>query len=76
MIDSMGAVISMVSFTNFVAILPDLLFFILEMLLAIFSGVISLNLNASCNFYNIVFCYGAGREFKQITQAFDLAVIS
>ena len=48
MIDSMGAVISMVSLTNFVAILPDLLFFILEMLLAIFSGVISLNLNASC----------------------------
>ena len=42
--DNIGAVISMVSLTNMVGILPDLLFFILDTHLVICSGVISLNL--------------------------------
>ena len=40
-IDNMGTVISIESFTNLVAIFPDLLFFMLEIHLIILSGVIN-----------------------------------
>ena len=45
---SIGAVSMIVSLTNLVAILPDVLFFILEIHLRIFSGVISLDLSGAC----------------------------